>query len=417
MTMAKDNSIFSPRKNISILFDEKENVYDAEARKSILRWFVESFRKGQPIEEFRFTELGNWLVINHRQFREEFDSHTKKSYRLTKKRTFIQSRLEELIELGLVEEKGTVKAEKTKESISLYSFTQFGKIFAWLLDAKETTEDKNIRSHAMEIFFRELSTYVNTNYGASSFVDLFTNFFKQCIEEGVHNGISNDYLEFFINLLPPTISSTFRGFLPQQFLRFLRQLLMVGLYTNQDCARIFLELIEESDEQTKELILLQLKLDIESYYHDALGPNLEWEKDRRKYIGDPYNIVVQGYCLECKLKTVYVLGLQNFLYELSGIGVIPSSADSKGEKPVRRDLPLPEIQDRAVSIRYMTYSNQYCNIKYNPNASGIIPILYIPPQYLDTRGFSPEYIEEIYDLLKVKGATMADLIVKSDDKE
>lgn len=415
MNMAKNNSIFFPHKNISILFDQTDN---AAARRSILRWYVESIKMKQPIEEFLFTDLGKWLVTNHPQFKNKFDSHTPKSYRLASKRTSIESRVDELIELGLIEKKGTVKAKKNKAvDTSLYSFTQFAKIFAWLLESKDTTEDEAIRSRAIEKFFRELSTYVNTSCGASSFVDLFTNFFKQCIEEGVHNRISNDYLEIFINLLPPTISSTFRGFLPQQFLRFLRQFLMAGLYTNKDCARIFLQLIEESDEQTKELILLQLKLDIESYYHDAIGPNLEWEKDRRGYIRDPYNVVVQGYCLECKLKTVYVLGLQYFLYELSRIGAIPSSTDSKGEKTDRRDLPLPET-NQAVSLRYMTYNNQYCNIKYNPNASGLIPILYIPPQYLDARGFSPEYIEEqIYDLMNAKGATMSDLTIKNEDKE
>lgn len=411
------NSIFSPRKNISILFDQKENADDANARRSILRWLVDCVKKEQPIEEFRFKDLGNWLVMNHPQFRNKFDSHTRKSYRLMQVRTFIQSRLDELVEFGLIEKKGTVKAEKNKGvDTPLYSFTQFAKVFAWLLEAKDITEDKKTRSYAMELFFKELSMYINTSYGASSFVDLFTNFFKQCIEDGVHNQISNDYLEAFISLLPPTISPTFRGFLSQQFLQFLRQLLMVGLYTNQDCARIFLQLIEESDEQTKELILLQLKLDIESYYHDAIGPNLEWEKDRREYIGDPYNVVVQGYCLECKLRTVYVLGLQYFLKELSRIGATPSSADSKGEKPVRRDLPLPE-SNRSVSLRYMTYDNQFCNIKYKPDARGIIPILYIPPQYLDARGYSSEYIEEIFDLMRSKGATMSDLIIKNDDKE
>lgn len=161
---------------------------------------------------------------------------------------------------------------------------------------------------AIETFFRELSSYVNTSCGASSAVDLFANFFKQCIQEGVHNRIRDDYLEMFINLLPTDAS-----LLPQHFLLFLRQFLLAGLYMDEECARILVGLIEESDEQTKELILLQLKLDIESYYCDGMGATLEWEFERRKFIDDPTTVVVQAYCLECKLKTVTMMRLLDFL--------------------------------------------------------------------------------------------------------
>jgi hypothetical protein len=173
--------------------------------------------------------------------------------------------------------------------------------------------------------------------------------------------------------------------------------------------------MDESDDLTKELVLLQLKLDIESYYHDGMGPNLEWEKDRRKFIGDPYNVVVQGYCLECQLKTVIVFGLQYFLKELAKVGATSSGMDSKGEKPDRRDLPLPRVPNRSASVRYMVMYNQYCNIKYKPDGRVLIPVLYIPPQHLDAHGFSPEYVQEmIYDPLKTRGPALTDLIVKID---
>jgi hypothetical protein len=215
--MAQNISILFPYKNISILFDQDGNTDDVQARRDILRWYIGSVNKGQPIEEFRHRELGYWLLDNHPPFRNQFaGSHIPKSYRLHSKRTYIQSRLDELIELKLIEEKGTVKAEKNKEvDTPLYSFTQFGKIFAWLLEAKYSIKDeKDSRSRAIEMFFRELSSYVNTSCGASSAVDLFTNFFKQCIDEGVHNKISDDYLEMFTNLLLMDTS------LPQHFLLF-----------------------------------------------------------------------------------------------------------------------------------------------------------------------------------------------------
>jgi hypothetical protein len=44
--------------------------------RDILMWGSEKF------DEFRFTELGNWLIENHRPFKDEFaGSHVRRSYR------------------------------------------------------------------------------------------------------------------------------------------------------------------------------------------------------------------------------------------------------------------------------------------------------------------------------------------------
>jgi hypothetical protein len=413
MTMAKKISIFFPYRNISILFDQKDDDRDARARRDILSWYIESVNKAQPIEEFRHRDLGNWLLDNHLPFRDEFaGSHTKRSYRLHSKRTYIQSRINELVDLRIIEKKGTAKAEKNKEvDIPIYSFTQFGRIFAWLLEARYTNENKNIRSKAIEMFFRELSSYINTGCGASSTVDLFANFFKQCIEEGVHNRIRDDYLEMFINLLPTDAS-----FLPQHFLHFLRQFLLSGLYMDEECARIFLELIEESDEQTKELILLQLKLDIESYYCDGMGATLEWEIERRKYIHDPMTVVVQVYCLECKLKNVTMIRLLDFL-KMGGHGHAP--AYSLNGNPAAGDS-LPDLDaDRRLGVIFRIITLPYCNIKYKENVSTLIPILYVPPRHLNPHVLTTEYIEHIFEEFfpQAKGTTLTDIIIKNDEKE
>jgi hypothetical protein len=411
--MSKNITILFPHKNISILFDQKENDLDAQARRDILRWYIESVNKTQPIEEFRHRDLGNWLLDCHQPFRDEFaGSHTKPSYRLHSKRTYIQSRINELIDLGIIEIKGTTKAEKNKEvNIPLYSFTQFGKIFAWLLEAKYSTENKGLRAKAIEMFFRDLASYINLSCGASSTVDLFVNFFKQCVAEEVHNRISDDYLEMFINLLPTDTSLT-----PQHFLLFLRQFLLAGLYTDEECARIFLDLIEESDEQTKELILLQLKLDIESYYSDEMGATTEWEIERRKFIDNPTTIVVQGYCLECKLKTVTMIRLLDFL-KMGGHGHAP--AYSLNGNPVEGD-PLPDMDsNRRLGVIFRIITLPDCNIIYKKNARTLIPILYVPPRYLKPQVLSPEYIDHMFEYFfpQKRGATMSDIILRNDDIE
>jgi hypothetical protein len=305
-------------------------------------------------------------------FKEEYTgSHVPKSYRLHSKRTYIQSRLDELVQLNIVEKKGTVKAERNRAAdIPLYSFTQIGYIFAWLFEAKYSKENKDDRVNAIRMFFTELASYTNTSCGASSAVDISTNFFKRCIEEGVHNRINDDYINMFINFLPMS-----DGFLPQHFLRFLRHFIMAGLYVNQEFARIFLELIKESDDQTRDLILLQLKLDIESYYNDGMGATIEWEMERRRFIDNPAMIVIQVYCVACKLKTVYMIGLLDFL-KMGGTGHAP--ACSLNRDPIDGD-PMPDMNsDRRIGIIFRIVP-EFCNIKHK-ECNLLVPILYVPPQ-------------------------------------
>jgi hypothetical protein len=260
------------------------------------------------------------------------------------------------------------------------------------------------------MFFKELSSYINTSCGASSAVDLFTNFFKRCIEEEVHRRIEDDYLEMFTNLLPVD------SLLPQHFLLFVRQFLLSGLYINEECAKIFLDLIEESEEQIRDLILLQLKLDIESYYCDGMGATLEWEIERRDYIDDPTTVVIQGYCLECKARSVFMMRLLDFL-KMGGHGHAP--AYSLNRVPVEGDS-LPDINsDKRLGVIFRVIPNPYCNIKDKKNTRALIPILYVPPRYLSPRVLSPEFMEDTINNFfpEAKGATMSEIIVKNNEKE
>jgi hypothetical protein len=403
MTIQEKISILFPYRKISILFEQEDN--DAQARRDIISWHVKSVKnKGHPIETFKLTELGNWLLENHLPFKEEYvGSHVPRSYRLHSKRTYIQSRLDELVQLNIVKKKGTAKAEKNRAAdIPLYSFTQIGYIFAWLFEAKYSTENKDDRANAIRMFFTELASYINTSCGASSAVDISTNFFKRCVEEGVQNRINDDYLNMFINLLPMS-----DGFLPQHFLRFLRHFIMAGLYVNQEFARIFLELIKESDDQTRDLILLQLKLDIESYYSDGMGTTIGWEMERHKFIDNPAMVVIQVYCVACKLKTVYTIGLLDFL-KMGGTGHAPACS-------LNGDLidgdPMPDMNsDRRIGIIFRIVPD-YCNIKHK-ECDLLIPILYVPPRYLSPHLLSTEYMEHmINDFFgEIRGATLTDLV-------
>ena len=77
-------------------------------------------------DSFRLTELGNWLLQYHKPFREEYQgSHVAKSYRLHSKRTYIENKINDLIQLNLIGSK-KVQSIKNQTSTNEYFFSNLG---------------------------------------------------------------------------------------------------------------------------------------------------------------------------------------------------------------------------------------------------------------------------------------------------
>jgi hypothetical protein len=88
---------------------------------------------------------------------------------------------------------------------------------------------------------------------------------------------------------------------------------MFGLYTNQESARIILEIIDELDQEKRKLVLLQLKLDIESNYYDRMDATHDWELKRYYNITNERVVTIEGYCLECRSKFPFEMDIIEFL--------------------------------------------------------------------------------------------------------
>ena len=128
-------------KKISILF---ENGDESLALRDILSMYIQSIKQNKSTQEYDVTSIGNWLLAHHQPFINEFDnSHTKPSYRLQSRRTYIKNRINDLVELELMRLAGTTKSEKNNTDKQLYAFTKEGYIFAWLIKAKYAKDEKS----------------------------------------------------------------------------------------------------------------------------------------------------------------------------------------------------------------------------------------------------------------------------------
>jgi hypothetical protein len=152
---------------------------------------------------------------------------------------------------------------------------------------------------------------------------------------------------------------------------------MWAIHKRKD-SRIILEIIQELDEETKDLIKCQLKLDIESNYYDGMGASKDWEIIRSDNIAN-YNVVtLHGYCLECKLMLPYVMDLFQFL----NLGSRPKCYSPNGGLLVTSTLICPN-----------------CN---REDCRFVIPIWYVPTRMIKSVT-SVEYLERCYNNIQTKG--------------
>ena len=270
--------------------------------RDILMWGSEKF------DEFRFTELGNWLIENHRPFKDEFaGSHVRRSYRLHSKRNYIKSRLEDLVGLGLIEQHGTAKAERNQSDIPIYKFTIGGIIVGAILVASKTYQQGSTQNGATARATFLIAEYLKHNK-VSTFLFL-SNFFAKCEHERRYGDYS------FIHMLRVFFSYLYHT--GEFNLRQARLAVMCIPTLYEDLEEIFFQTLNDLDEQTRTLLLLQFKMDVEgdySYKHQMDTEIVrEWELVRFENIQNYSKVTLSGYCKECKLSYPFVMDIFAFI--------------------------------------------------------------------------------------------------------
>jgi hypothetical protein len=106
------------------------------------------FAKQNYNDGFRFTDLGNWLLKNNREFLafyQDSDAKIPKSARIANRRQRIQKNLDDMSNIGLLRIKSKVRAERNYGMIPLYDATHEGYLLACLLFTDSRTYNNIIR--------------------------------------------------------------------------------------------------------------------------------------------------------------------------------------------------------------------------------------------------------------------------------
>ena len=293
-----DESIFD------ILFDQNLLIYQ-----DILLWHSESYflnNKDSILKrykiriisdnssnDFRITELGYWLLYYHQPFRDKYaGSHIRKSNHLHDQRDNIKNKVNELIKLGLISETEKKESGRNKNIITTeYRFTSLGIIYSWLI-ALYKKRDNNDEDYfeCQEIFLYYIYQFLE-NIGISIF-EILKNFLKECEKKQLIKKIIllERYIGIFVSLFNKNLSS-------------IRQTILALISVDEKLYQIWIQCIKELTEGTKNIILLQFKLEIESLFEDFYdNPETikKFELLRTKNIHDPNNVIIIGICNNCK---------------------------------------------------------------------------------------------------------------------
>lgn len=263
-----------------------------------------------PFQGFKFTEMANWLLERSHPLKNKFkgsDLHTRKSYRLVIKRPFIEKRLNNLLDAGLVEEKGKTKAEKSQVEIPFYALTKTGHFIGLIIRhtklgnkiiSATKKNDVNKRQTLVkeinevdEMIFNFLQDLLQNSRDAHSVITMFSSYLTKLKEE--------NKLGLFISHIAEVLHSELSISNLASLLRHSRRLNIKDENTRKTLWQSWNDTLQDLKPKIKELVLYQLKLEFEGRIEDKVQYPQNFEIVRFKERADPYHIVTQTACKNC----------------------------------------------------------------------------------------------------------------------
>jgi hypothetical protein len=309
---------------------------------------------------FSFTEMGNWLIKTLPEFVNFYtDSKAKIPYsaRLENRRDRIEEHIHHLINMELLSIKRFIPSRKNpRESIPVFSLTMEGTFLSYLIEARDVNKssnnlnwmlksrfeqdendgnkesisisiDQERRSKAIREVFEIVHSYVHFKESyVLRFLDIF---FRKCF----NNNLFVDLIDIFYYVYLRFIKVN-KG---QELLRLFTKINypLQWIFVHPD---LFMETLDEIDEETKKLILFKFKMEIEEYYdlyylvshprrhayselhsddsyyeHNMAISGIEWQSLRFNNIHNHLVVTIPGLCLKCKSEQPFIMDINDYL--------------------------------------------------------------------------------------------------------
>jgi hypothetical protein len=264
-------------------------------------------------DSFKHWDLADCIIRNNQEDVNYYKDMSTRSINMGSRIENIQQRtkdrLNDLVQLNLVEISGSEKQEKGNAYVNVYKYTFFGHLLAWLIESFNPQKREKATKEIYNLFNSFYKQYKNWSYYVFS-----SALYKKYFDKGV-------FEDFVVDRIRETLDMNMEIWSMQELLR---SLTIPSFYDDKDLKvhmQLWNETLNEMDPNLRPMFLYKLKLEIEREMEYRIKNQDVFEKLCFE-IRDKYDmIVMEGYCKNCNL---YMYGTGSLLEYLQVIGAAPS---------------------------------------------------------------------------------------------
>jgi hypothetical protein len=211
----------------------------------------------------------------------------------------IKGKVEDLVNIGLLEQIGRVKELKGDGTVPIFQFTIIGQFVAWIVESLDVSK----REYAINQLYILFQDHLRN---IPSSTDTFCSvYYRKCKEYGLFG--------VFVDRMKELLESDFPIMNRQGFFQRLLILPQNNMDSEIDFLTIWNDTILELELDTRLHFFHHIKLDIERKAEDECHVFGEFEKIRFEYRDNPNSVTVEGHCKHCGLYTIAKFSLDKYI--------------------------------------------------------------------------------------------------------
>lgn len=257
--------------------------------------------------EFKSRDLAKYLRHNNMEFRNRYiGSKLSESKIIENIVRGVKRNVDALVGLHLIIQVGEVKQERGSGFVPIFKYTPFGYIFSHIIQSLQS--GKTVEAKLYDTFQHMLT--VQPDYAQSHLI-FISNWLKKMHEKG--------YFGHYVSILKKVINSESIPNI-EEFASILQRTVNIRFFRQRANAVIYMgtweETINELEDEVRRLYFYDLKLSIDVRV-DKKSTTSEYERLRLSLLGDVEVIALEGYCTECKQRSVLQMKIVRYYWRLA----------------------------------------------------------------------------------------------------
>jgi hypothetical protein len=175
---------------LNIIFERKDSSSirekdDANLYQDIMKYCIFVIKKGNGGSFDYWDDLGYWLVDNNKKYLALSKTAKNKQETVENIQKRVKKKLNNLEKLGLIQNIGTRKQTKGTGDVTVYKYTDFGCLLAWLI----ASFDPSMSEQANTQVYGIIETILKIDKDPPSLHIFILSFLKKCKDNGVFREI------------------------------------------------------------------------------------------------------------------------------------------------------------------------------------------------------------------------------------